>query len=277
MAAAIWSCPRDQVAHFPALSFARFFSNHGLINIQDRPRWQTLEGGASCYVARMIEDLGESACSSRAVRAVMREQGRVRVILDANQSEYFDQVIFACHSDQTLRLFKNANPTEANMLCSVPYQSNRVLLHGDARLMPQRRAVWSSWNYRGGRSLDGERSVSVTYWMNSLQRLDTPNDYFVSLNPLCEPDPASIVAEFEYQHPVFDLASQRLAWQLAQVQGRERVWFCGAWTGYGFHEDGIRSGVEVAVRLGAHLPWEAQLQRSSALIKRGGFETEQAA
>ena len=152
------------------------------------------------------------------------------------------------------------------MLRCVDYQPNRVILHSDAALMPQRRSVWSSWNYLGGQDRAGDQAVSVSYWMNSLQRLDTQTDYFVSLNPIREPDPAKVVAEFEYDHPVFDSNSFSLGRQLANVQGRDRAWFCGAWTGYGFHEDGMRSGVDVALRLGATLPWADNLVQSQALF-----------
>jgi len=268
MAAAIWSCPRDAVADFPALSFARFFDNHGLVNLQDRPQWRTLVGGSAAYVTRLVDDLGARARSSRPVQAVVRRAGHMAVTLDEGEVEHFDDVVFACHSDQALRLFGNATPSEAAMLKSVAYQPNRVLLHSDRMLMPRRRNVWSSWNYLGASGHGGDAAVSVSYWMNSLQHLDTATDYFVSLNPLTEPDPAKVVAEFSYDHPVFDARSLGLQRQLAQVQGRDRAWFCGAWTGYGFHEDGMRSGVEVAQRLGATLPWAEQLRASHALAAR---------
>jgi len=268
MAAAIWSCPRDSVAAFPALSFARFFHNHGLVNLQDRPQWHTLVGGSSAYVKRLVDDLGGRAQAGRPVEAVVRQANSMAVILERGEIRHFDDVVFACHSDQALRLFRNASPSEAAMLRAVPYQPNRVLLHTDASLMPRRRSVWSSWNYLGGRDRQGDEAVSVTYWMNSLQALDTDTDYFVSLNPLVEPDPAEVVQELAYDHPVFDANSLGLQQQLAQLQGRDRAWFCGAWTGYGFHEDGMRSGVEVAQRLGATLPWAEQLRASHALAAR---------
>jgi len=265
MAAAIWSCPRDAVAAFPALSFARFFNNHGLVNLQDRPQWHTVEGGSSTYVARLLDDLGERAQADRPVQAVVRQEHGMAVVLAQGEVQHFDEVVFACHSDQALKLFSNASPSEVAMLRSVPYQSNRVLLHSDSALMPRRRSVWSSWNYLGGRDRSGDGAVSVSYWMNSLQNLDTTTDYFVSLNPLTEPDPRKVVAEFDYDHPMFDAQSLGLQQQLARLQGRDRAWFCGAWTGYGFHEDGMRSGVEVALRLGASLPWSEQLRASHSL------------
>lgn len=266
MAAAIWSCPREAVAGFPARSFVRFFANHGLIDLVERPKWQTLVGGSRSYVSRLIADLGPfRARAGTPVQQVRRLDRGVELAFGDARSERFDQVVFACHSDQALRLLSDASPSETAMLRSVPYQPNRVLLHTDAALMPTRRRVWASWNYLDGATRSGEEAASVTYWMNSLQRLHTDRQYFVTLNPVREPDPRQVVAEFEYAHPVFDADSQQLHARLETVQGRDGVWFCGAWTGYGFHEDGMRSGVDVALRLGASLPWGEQIEASRAL------------
>ena len=266
MAAAIWSCPRERIADFPAVSFARFFANHGLINLSGRPQWQTPLGGAATYVRRMAADLGERVLPGHPVTEVRRQAQGMAVYAAGQPARHFDEVVFACHPDQALRMFSDATPSEAALLRSVPYQNNHVLLHSDAALMPQRREVWSSWNYAGSSRASGEDAVSVSYWMNSLQRLDTQTDYFVSLNPLREPRPDKVVAEFEYRHPVFDSDSLALPRLLDAVQGRDRAWFCGAWTGYGFHEDGLRSGVQVAEALGASLPWQQQLDASQALV-----------
>jgi predicted NAD/FAD-binding protein len=265
MAAAIWSCPRAAIAAFPARSFARFFANHGLINISDRPQWQTLEGGSRAYVSRLVSDLGSAARAASPVRAVRRSADGVELLLDDAGWLSYDHVVFACHADQALRLLGDATPSETAMLRSVPFQSNRVLLHRDPALMPVRRSVWSSWNYLDGSARSGDEAVSVTYWMNSLQRLPTRSDYFVTLNPVRDPEPRSVIAEFDYHHPVFDMASLQLKSRLETVQGRRGTWFCGAWTGYGFHEDGMRSAVDVALKLGASLPWEEQIQASRAL------------
>ena len=165
--------------------------------------------------------------------------------------------------DQALALLADPSPSERHVLGAIPYQANRVLLHRDESLMPRERRVWSSWNYLSRSAQDEAQAVSVTYWMNSLQRLATPNNYFVSLNPLDEPREDSIAAEFEYQHPVFTTAALEAQKQLYRIQGRSHTWYAGAWTGYGFHEDGIRSGVEVAQALGATLPWSAGQVRAS--------------
>lgn len=265
MAAAIWSCPRGEIGRFPALTFLRFFSNHGLIKISDRPQWQTVEGGSSSYMRRLIEDLGERALSGRAIRKVIRREHGVDVMQQDGQTERFDDVVLACHSDQALRLIESPAPSESAVLAAIPYQPNRVLLHRDAALMPKQRRVWSSWNYLADHRADAGRAVAVTYWMNSLQRLDTAQNYFVSLNPLRDPNPATVIAEYEYHHPVFSLDALAAQKQLHRIQGRDGIWFAGAWTGYGFHEDGMRSGVEVAEALGAAVPWREQVEASRDL------------
>jgi predicted NAD/FAD-binding protein len=265
MAAAIWSCPHGRVARFPAVSFLRFFANHGLVEIADRPQWRTVEGGASTYMRRLIADLGDRAVAGARVAGVQRSIERVDLQFDDGARASFDEVILACHSDQTLRLLADPSPTERMLLGAIPYQANRVLLHKDPRLMPHTRRVWSSWNCLSDSQSDPSQAVSVTYWMNALQRLPTRDDYFVSLNPLREPRDELVVSEFEYQHPVFDADALEAQRSLHVIQGRARTWFAGAWTGYGFHEDGMRSGVEVAMALGARVPWGARVQRSRDL------------
>jgi predicted NAD/FAD-binding protein len=265
MAAAIWSCPWGEIGRFPAVTFLRFFANHGLIQLQDRPQWRTVEGGSSRYMDRLIADLGQRAHKGVGVRSVTRTGAGVDLVLADGRLEHFDDVVLACHSDQTLRLLDQPTPTERRVLGAIPYQENRVLLHRDAAMMPTRRRVWSSWNYLAEPSDDPARAVSVTYWMNSLQRLSTRNDYFVSLNPWREPAAGSVVAEYAYHHPVFSLDALTAQRQLHRIQGVDGLWFAGAWTGYGFHEDGMRSGVEVARALGAEVPWEAEIDVSRDL------------
>jgi predicted NAD/FAD-binding protein len=263
MAAAIWSCPRDQIARFPAVSFLRFFANHGLIRLADRPQWLTVAGGSSTYMDALIADLGRRAQLNAPVTKVARGAHGADLIDADGARQSFDEVVFACHSDQALALLADPSPSERRLLGAIPYQANRVLLHRDESLMPRARRVWSSWNYLSRPAQDEAQAVSVTYWMNSLQRLATPNNYFVSLNPLDEPREESIAAEFEYQHPVFTTAALEAQKQLYRIQGRSHTWYAGAWTGYGFHEDGMRSGVEVAQALGATLPWSAGQVRAS--------------
>ncbi|MDJ0741413.1 MAG: FAD-dependent oxidoreductase [Gammaproteobacteria bacterium] len=269
MAAAIWSCPRGQIARFPTTSFLRFFANHGLVRLADRPQWETVDGGSRSYLDRLLHDLGPRAHSGARVVRVQRSRDGVTLMFADGQRARFDDVVLACHSDQALALLGDPSPNERHLLGAIRYQPNRVLLHRDPALMPRERRVWSSWNYisdalhDGG---DGERNVSVTYWMNSLQRLPTTQDYFVSLNPTREPRADSVVDEFVYEHPVFDADALRAQRRLHRLQGRSRTWYAGAWTGYGFHEDGMRSAVEVAAALGADVPWDAQVRASRDLI-----------
>lgn len=269
MAAAIWSCPQGQVALFPALSFLRFFANHGLIRLADRPQWHTVEGGSCAYLNRLVADLGARAVKNAAVVRVERSAESVAVVLADGSRAQFDDVVLACHSDQALKLLDQPSPGERKLLSAIPYQSNRVLLHRDPALMPRRRRIWSSWNYLSDVSTsaagEAEQAVSVTYWMNSLQRLPTRNDYFVSLNPSREPKAEHVVAEYTYDHPVFDADALQAQRSLHRLQGRSRTWFAGAWTGYGFHEDGMRSAVEIAAALGARVPWQTQIEASRAL------------
>jgi predicted NAD/FAD-binding protein len=263
MAASIWSCPRDQIARFPAVSFLRFFANHGLIRLADRPQWLTVEGGSSTYMRRLVADLGPRALRNTPVARVQRARHGVELTDVHGVRQCFDEVVFACHSDQALRLLSDPSPSERRLLGAIPYQSNRVLLHRDPGLMPRERRVWSSWNYLSHTAEDEARGVSVTYWMNSLQRLDTSTNYFVSLNPLHDPREEAIFAEFDYEHPVFTTGALEAQKELHRIQGRSHTWYAGAWTGYGFHEDGMRSGVEVAQALGASLPWEAERVQAS--------------
>jgi predicted NAD/FAD-binding protein len=276
MAAAIWSCPDGQVGRFPAASFIRFFNNHGLINITDRPRWKTIDGGSRSYMNKLIADLGHAAHCGADVSRIERLAEGVRVTWADGRVAVYDDVVIATHSDQALALLAAPTAEERSLLAAVRYQPNRVVLHTDDRLMPRQRRVWSSWNYLGDVRAGQQQAVSVTYWMNSLQRLDTQRQYFVTLNPAHEPRAEHIVDEFEYRHPVFDAAALEAQRQLHRIQGHNGVWYAGAWTGYGFHEDGMRSGVEVARALGAVIPWEAEVIASRDLSMIGQLVDEAA-
>jgi predicted NAD/FAD-binding protein len=268
MAAAIWSCPRQAMHEFPAARFIRFFANHGLLSVNNHPQWYTVEGGSKSYLQRMLTDLGPRCRNNCKIETIERRENEVIVRVDGVGLKY-DQVILACHADQALALLKNPSSTETEALKAIPYQSNRVLLHTDRSLMPARKRVWSSWNFFGNTGAqDDSSAVSVTYWMNSLQRLNTQQDYFVSLNPGTEPAKHTIIEEFQYDHPMFGstaLTAQKL---IGSIQGQQRTWFCGAWTGYGFHEDGLRSGMKVASMLGAPIPWESPMDLSEATAQQ---------
>ena len=248
MAAAIWSCSTATMTRFPLGSFVRFFHNHGLLQVEGRPRWMTVEGGSREYVSRIVSRLRDVRLSEP-VTSVVRRTGAGAVVHSASSVEQFDQVVFACHSDQALALLADPGEDERAVLSAVRYQSNRALLHTDTALMPARRRAWAAWNYLSD-GQPGAPSVSVTYWLNRLQPLPFQTPVFVSLNPLTEPDPATLIREIQYAHPIFDSAAGRAQRRLKRLQGWRNTWFAGAWTGYGFHEDGLRSGLEVAEAIG---------------------------
>jgi predicted NAD/FAD-binding protein len=270
MAAAIWSCPVSSMLAFPAASLARFYANHGLLNILDRPQWRTVTGGSRQYVEHMLASYRGDVFTDSPVSAVRRGDDGVELTLADGSTQCFDQVVLASHADESLALLEDASPTEQSLLSAFAYQANRAVLHSDVRLMPQRRAVWSSWNYlaesAGPRLAD--QQVSVTYWMNRLQGLDCQREYLVTLNPLQEPDPALVHADIEYQHPVFDSRAMAAQQRLASLQGKRGTWFCGSYFGYGFHEDALRSGVEVARGLGVDPGWDGHLAAQRELRQK---------
>ena len=246
MAAAIWSSPVEAVAHFSARSLIRFFDNHGLMQLKDRPKWETVVNGSQSYVTKVAEQLGERVLlGDPAVAAVLKGK-RWCVELASGKLLHADELVMACHSDQANKIVKSQSAAQRLVLDSVAYQTNIAVLHNDEALMPKRKAAWSSWNYLGEQSDGADPSVSVTYWMNSLQNLNTQTNYFVTLNPVLEPEECKVVQRIEYAHPVFDSDSESRLKALPLMQGENHLWFAGAWTGYGFHEDGMRSGVEVA-------------------------------
>ncbi len=256
MAAAIWSCPMATMLDYPLATFVRFCHNHGLLQVNDRPQWMTVSGGARQYVGRIATGL-QSVRVDDPVRQVQRQPATGKVVVTSRHGvASYDQVVLACHSDQSLSILRDADAAERTLLAAVRYQPNRALLHTDPRLMPHSRRVWSSWNYLSHGA--DEQRVSVTYLLNRLQPLPFTTPLLLSLNPLAEPDPSTRIAEFEYDHPIFDRAAIAAQQSLLEVQGRRQIWFAGAWTGYGFHEDGLKSGLAAAAgireRMSVELP-----------------------
>ena len=244
MAAAIWSCPMATMLEYPLATFVRFCHNHGLLQVSGRPQWYTVAGGARQYVRRIASGLRNVRVGDP-VLEVRRQPGSGRVLVRSRGGvAMYDEVVLACHSDQSLALLADADAEERATLSSVRYQANRALLHVDPRLMPRERRVWSAWNYLSDGANDPQ--VSVTYLLNKLQPLPFRTPLLLSLNPLTEPAPESTIAKFDYTHPIFDQAAIDAQQGLAEIQGRRQVWFAGAWTGYGFHEDGLSSGLAVA-------------------------------
>ena len=257
MGGAIWSTSLSEIGEFPAESFVRFFVNHDLMTgLDPMQRWRTVEGGSREYVRRLVSALGPRVSVGRAV-AHVDQSGPMPVIRFADgTSERFDQVIIAAHGPQALKMLARPEPEQQRVLSRFRTSENVTILHSDPSLMPRRRKVWSSWNFlSNGIAEDRDRPAQVSYWMNRLQRLPEERPLFVSLNPTREPDPALVHRVFSYDHPLFDsdsLAAQR---EMTHIQGRNGVWYAGAWLGYGFHEDGLRSGLAVAEALGSRPSW----------------------
>jgi len=259
MGAAIWSASLDGMLDFPARTLLRFFDNHGLLSIHDRPQWRTIEGGSQAYVERLAAPLRGRVRLATPALAVRRTSGGAEVIDGQGGRTIFDHVVLACHADQALGLIERPAPTERALLGAFRYQPNRAVLHRDPSLMPRRRSVWSSWNYLAHQG--HENKVSVTYWLNRLQGIDPACLALLSLNPLHEPAPDSVIAAFDYAHPQYDHGSIAAQRRLHEIQGVDRLWFAGAHWGHGFHEDGLRSGLAVAAGLGVAAPWQPAAAR----------------
>jgi predicted NAD/FAD-binding protein len=255
MAAAIWSAPAARMGDYPTEAFVRFCENHQLLDLGERPAWRTVTGGSARYVERLTETVGKRLRLDNAAIDVRREADAVFVRAEgAADPRRFDHVVVATHADQALRLLPDASRDEARLLGAFGYSRNRAVLHSDPALMPRRRAVWSSWNYAADRGR--AEPPCVTYWMNRLQAIADSTPLFLTLNPAREPAPGRVIRSEVYEHPVFDARAMRAQDELWSLQGRRRTWFCGAYFGSGFHEDGLQAGLAVAEALGGvRRPW----------------------
>ena len=255
-AAAIWSSTPRQMADYPAAAFIRFYQNHRLLEVDMAPNWRTVSGGSTRYVEALAADFGGETRLASPVTRIDRDTLGATVH-SRHGAERFDAVVLAVHSDQALAILAEPSADERALLTPMAYGRNRVVLHRDRSLMPRRQNAWAAWNYVGGKSAD-TAGASVTYWMNLLQGLPGP-DLFVTLNPDREPDPALILADREFDHPIFNAAALSAQRDLGSLQGRDNTWFCGAWFGSGFHEDGLQAGLAVAEAIGGvRRPWTVQ-------------------
>jgi uncharacterized protein len=263
MIGCIWSCPTDQMLRFPVGTMIRFCHNHGLIQLTDRPRWHTVRGGSKHYVARMVSAIADRRALTP-VRAVRRlaAGGGVSVCSDDGE-ERFDAVVLATHTDQSLALLADATSPERRVLGAIRYQDNRVVLHTDTTVLPPLRRAWAAWNYeRAAERSREDAAVCLHYLINRLQPLPWQQPVLVSMNPLRAIRDDAVLGQWTYAHPVFDRAALQAQAELASIQGQDRIWFCGAWTRYGFHEDGLVSGLAVAQALRER--WAAMPQRLRA-------------
>ncbi len=253
MGAAIWSTPAAQMLEFPASSFISFFDNHRLLQ-WDRPIWRTVTGGSRNYVKALTASFASHTRLGAAVTSVTRTAQGVVVKDSLGHEDIYDHVVIAAHAPDALAMLNDASERESQILGAVKYRPNDVYLHRDTRLMPKRKAAWAAWNFlREGN--DETADVSVTYWMNLLQGINPKKPLFVTLNPPFEPEADTVFAKLSYDHPQYDAAALKAQTELKDIQGKRNTWYCGAWTGSGFHEDGLRSGLDIARALGAEAPW----------------------
>ncbi|HVM65679.1 MAG TPA: FAD-dependent oxidoreductase [Acidimicrobiales bacterium] len=255
LGSAIWSADPASFTAIPAATFARFFDNHGLLRLGDQPRWRTVEGGAARYIDAILGRFGGHLRVGTGVEKVVRRpaDGTVELLTTDGGLEAFDHVVVATHSDQALRLLADATPAEREVLGAIRYQPNQVTLHTDARLMPRNRRAWASWNYH--RMATDRREATVTYNLNLLQGIESRLPILETLNRAEDIDPRSVLATFEYAHPVLDAAADGAQRRRDDVSGRAGTSYAGAYWGYGFHEDGVQSALHVCRALGVEVPW----------------------
>ena len=248
MMGCIWSCPTDQMLEFPVATMIRFCHNHGLIQVSNRPRWFTVTGGSRNYVQKIVAGIADKRLNSP-VQLIERDEQGVRVITQGH-AERFDEVVLCTHSDQALRMLRAPSELEKQCLSAIRYQDNVAVLHTDVSVLPQRQKAWAAWNYVRAESADQESSrVCLHYLLNKLQPLPYEQAVVVSLNPTQAIDPKHVIRRIDYAHPVFDLAAIDAQQSMPQLQGQQHTWYAGAWLGYGFHEDGLKSGLAVAREL----------------------------
>ena len=252
MTASIWSCPTKSILNFPIKSLLVFFENHKLLNIYNRPKWSTVNKGSREYVKKIQSLLKGKIYTNAKVNKISKSKEGIRVHYQ-DGIKTFDKVILACHADQSSEILIENFSEEANLLKDFKYQKNTSILHSDINFMPKRKSVWSSWNYITETGNSG--NLSITYWMNELQGINSSKPILLSLNPKILPNPDLIYGQYSYSHPILDNNAINIQKKLSSIQGKNNLWFCGAWTGFGFHEDGVKSAVEIANSHNIDLPW----------------------
>ena len=256
MSSAIWSCPEKEILNFPAKTLLTFFKNHQLINFIFRPKWRTVKGGSKQYVNKVIEKLSSDAKNrlmlNSKIKSVYCKNNKIEINFEES-TEIFDKVIMATHPDQTIKLIKNLDEQSTDILRKFKYQKNIVYLHSDSSLMPKNKKTWSSWNYISSKS---EEKSSLTYWMNLLQKINNSLNVFVSLNPYMLPTKSLTYKKIIYEHPIFNTQTNEAQKKMTEIQGKNNIFYAGAWLRYGFHEDGIMSAVNISSLLNIKIPWK---------------------
>ena len=256
MSSAIWSCPEKEILNFPAKTLLTFFKNHQLINFIFRPKWRTVKGGSKQYVNKVIEKLSSDAKNrlilNSKIKSVYCKNDKIEIKFEES-TEIFDKVIMATHPDQTIKLIKNLDEQSTDILRKFKYQKNIVYLHSDNSLMPKNKKTWSSWNYISSKS---EEKSSLTYWMNLLQKINNSLNVFVSLNPYMKPIKSLTYKKIIYEHPIFNTQTNEAQKKMTEIQGKNNIFYAGAWLRYGFHEDGIMSAVNISSLLNIKIPWK---------------------
>jgi predicted NAD/FAD-binding protein len=252
MAAAIWSCPLNEMKEYPAKTFLQFFYNHGLLTVTDQPQWYTVAKGSREYVNRIVKKFKKKIKLNCEIINCYQDKDRVILVDGENKKYEFDHVIFASHADQTNRIISDKSKVEKDVLSKFKYSKNTAILHRDEKQMPKNKKAWASWIYLSSKK---QNKVSLSYWMNGLQNIDKDYPLFVTLNPLEEIDENKVFGRYEYEHPIFDLEAIKAQKKLDLIQGKRNIWFCGAWTKYGFHEDGLNSAINVVKNFDVEVPW----------------------
>ena len=253
MAGAIWSCPLSVIKNYPAKTFLQFFYNHGLLTITKQPQWYTVKSGSQEYIKKIAAYFHDKIKLNCTITKSKQLDKKI-ILTDNKNKEYkFDHVIFASHTDQTYQIITDKTPAEIKILANIKYSKNIAILHKDKKQMPFSKKAWASWVYLSSKK---ENKVSLSYWMNNLQNIDNKYPLFVTLNPIEKITEKDIFGRYEYEHPIFDNKAIESQENLDTIQGKRNIWFCGAWTRYGFHEDGLVSAMNIAKKFNVEVPWK---------------------
>lgn len=261
MASAIWSTPLNKIGDYPAISFIRFFKNHGLLTVDDQPQWYTVSNGSKQYVKKICQNFVDKISLNDEVKKIYLNEQNKWVVESQKSIDLFDIVVLASHADQALKMLNNPSQKQKNILSSFTFQKNRAVLHKDSSVMPTNKRAWASWVYSSNNLSNlnydsNNQSLSVSYWMNNLQNIDNTHPLFVTLNPNSAINSKDIFAEFEYEHPIFDAKAVEAQKNFDEIQGVNNLYFCGAYQSFGFHEDGIASSIRVLNKMNIKTPWQ---------------------